>query len=93
MGISRARASKWVNRYSDLAFNSWSRGTTTLPALPRLSIADVSAIQEGDSGTRTADFVMTLSRPSRHAVTAHVETSGFFFDRWATATVLDDDTA
>ena len=65
---------------SDLAFSSWSRGTTTLPALPRLSIADAPVIQEGDSGTRTADFVVTLSRPSRHAVTAHVETSGFFFD-------------
>lgn len=65
---------------SDLAFSSWSRGTTTLPSLPRLSIADAPAIEEGDSGTRTADFVLTLSRPSARPVTAHVETSGFFFD-------------
>jgi hypothetical protein len=65
---------------SDLAFSRWSRGTTTLPALPSLSVSDTPTVREGDSGTRTADFVVTLSRPSRSRVTVHAETSGFFFD-------------
>ncbi|MGW6278461.1 Calx-beta domain-containing protein [Kribbella sp. NPDC055071] len=65
---------------SDLAFSRWSPGTTTLPSLPRLSIADAPTIEEGDRGSRTVEFAVTLSRPSSIPVTVHAETSGFFFD-------------
>jgi hypothetical protein len=61
---------------SDLAFSSPSLGFSG-PAvlLPKLSASSVT-VKEGDRGTRSMDFWVTLSRPSIRPVSVYVETNG-----------------
>jgi hypothetical protein len=61
---------------SDLAFSSPSAGLSA-PArlLPRLSASSVT-VKEGNTGTRSMDFWVTLSRPSIRPVSVYVETNG-----------------
>ncbi len=68
-----ARGSAYV---SDVAFSSPGVGLSA-PArlLPRLSASSVT-VKEGDKGTKSMDFSVTLSRPSIRPVSVYVETNG-----------------
>lgn len=81
------RVSQGTVFVSDLAFSNWSRGRTTLPSMPRLSIADAPVIRES---AKTADFVVSLSKPSSLPVTVHVETSGFSYDPEIITPIAED---
>ena len=67
------RAATGAAYVADVAFARPSLGRSSPSRLPRLSVGDVR-IQEGDSGTRTLDFPVRLSAPSRRAVSVHVST-------------------
>ncbi|MFI5697145.1 Calx-beta domain-containing protein [Kribbella sp. NPDC051586] len=61
---------------SDLAFSSSGFGLPVPAALlPKLSASSVT-VKEGDKGTRTVDFWVTMSRPSIRPVSVYVETNG-----------------
>jgi hypothetical protein len=68
-----ARGSAYV---SDVAFSSPGVGLSA-PArlLPQLSASNVT-VKEGDKGTKSMDFWVTLSRPSIRPVSVYVETNG-----------------
>ncbi|WP_460665379.1 Calx-beta domain-containing protein [Kribbella swartbergensis] len=68
-----ARGSAYV---SDVAFSSPGVGLSA-PArlLPRLSASSVT-VKEGDAGTKSMDFWVTLSRPTIRPVSVYVETNG-----------------
>ncbi|TCC60381.1 hypothetical protein E0H73_20825 [Kribbella pittospori] len=61
---------------SDLAFSSPGVGSSA-PAvlLPKLSASNVK-VKEGDKGINSADFWVTMARPSIRPVTVYAETSG-----------------
>jgi Calx-beta domain len=65
---------------ADLAFARAALGRTGPSTLPRLSVSDVR-MAEGDSGPRSADFTITMSRRSRLPVSVYVETSPLDFFR------------
>jgi hypothetical protein len=57
---------------SDLVVSRASLGTSGPPALPRLSIADVT-VNEGDRGNQVMRFRVRLSRPATRTVRVHVD--------------------
>jgi hypothetical protein len=61
---------------SDLSFSTPGLGSSA-PAvlLPKLSASNVT-VKEGDTGTRTVDFWVRMSRPSIRPVSVYVETNG-----------------
>lgn len=68
-----ARGSAYV---SDLAFSSPGLGFSAPAALlPKLSASNVT-VKEGDTGTKSMDFSVTMSRPSVRPVSVYVETNG-----------------
>ncbi|MEV5964123.1 Calx-beta domain-containing protein [Kribbella sp. NPDC051952] len=68
-----ARGSAYV---SDLAFSSPGLGFSAPAALlPKLSASDVT-VKEGDKGTKSMDFWVTMSRPSIRPVSVYVESNG-----------------
>jgi hypothetical protein len=66
---------------ADLAFVQSSLGRLTeLPRLPQVSVRDVQ-IAEGNTGSRFANFTVTMSHRSRRPVGVYVETlHGWFND-------------
>jgi len=65
---------------ADLAFVRPSLGRSGPSSFPRLSVSDVR-IDEGDSGRRSANFTIAMSRRSRNPVSVHVETPHVEFSR------------
>lgn len=61
---------------SDLAFGRPSVGHSGPSRLPRLSVPVDVRMAEGNTGTRTADFTVVMSRPSRQPVSVHAELFG-----------------
>ena len=61
---------------SDLAFSSPGLGFSAPAALlPKLSASSVT-VKEGDKGTKSMDFWVTMSRPSIRPVSVYVESNG-----------------
>ena len=61
---------------SDLTFGRPSLGRSGPSRLPRLSVPVDVRTTEGDTGTRSADFTIVMSRPSRQPVSVHAELFG-----------------
>ncbi|WP_328994328.1 hypothetical protein OG394_07800 [Kribbella sp. NBC_01245] len=59
---------------SDLAFSKPGVGSTGPIALPTLSVSDAPEIVEGDSGTKSVGFTVSMSRPSTVPVSVNAET-------------------
>lgn len=70
------RVARGLAYVSDVAFSSPGVGLSA-PArlLPQLSASSVT-VKEGDKGTKSMDFWVTLSRPSIRPVSVYVETNG-----------------
>ncbi|WP_238174522.1 Calx-beta domain-containing protein [Kribbella kalugense] len=70
------RVAKGSAYVSDLAFSSPGLGFSAPAALlPKLSASNVT-VKEGDKGTQTVDFWVTMSRPSIRPVSVYAETNG-----------------
>ncbi|MEU0094239.1 Calx-beta domain-containing protein [Kribbella sp. NPDC006257] len=61
---------------SDLAFSKPDLGRSAPSRLPQLSASSIGKIPEGDSGSKTVNFWVTLSRPSPRPVSVYAETNG-----------------
>ncbi|NOL43312.1 hypothetical protein HPO96_23995 [Kribbella sandramycini] len=61
---------------SDLTFSSPGVGVSA-PAvtLPKVSASNAGEFKEGDTGTQSADFVVTLNRPSARPITVYAESN------------------
>jgi hypothetical protein len=63
---------------SDLAFSGAGLGTSGPAKVPSVSVADAK-VAEGNTGTTSLDYWVSLSRPSAVPVTVWAETSAGFF--------------